>query len=101
MKKPNCYISLPQVAHRFAAGGAFLSVCLFCASVFEYAYLPCDPLLFVMHCMCAYVLECMCVTVFIYALWQMHAFLTGQRGTDEQTASEGGPAWRLCVCVCV
>ncbi len=44
---------------------------------------------------------CMCVHVYLCFV-AMHTFLAGQRGADEQTASERGPARRLlCVCVFV
>lgn len=46
-------------------------------------------------CMCVHV----CVHVYLCSV-AMHTFLAGQRGTDEQTVSEGGLALRhLCVCV--
>lgn len=59
--------------------------------------------LFVLHCtcMCVSMPLLVCVHVYLCSV-AMHTFLAGQRGTDEQTASEGGPAWRLlCVCVCL
>lgn len=58
--------------------------------------------LHVYMCVYAFAYVHVCVHVYLCSV-AMHTFLAGQRGTDAQTASEGGTAWRLFVymCVCV
>lgn len=53
-------------------------------------------------CVCVCMPSLVCARVYLCSV-AMHTFLAGRRGTDEQTSSEGGPAWRLfrvCVRLC-
>lgn len=88
-------------AHKFAAdfhklGGFFCLHVWMCLNMLIYCVIW--SLCFASH-VCIY--ACVHVLIHVYLCFvAMHTFLAGQRGADEQTANEGGLAWRLCTPVC-